>query len=195
MSLVIAVKKDGVVYMGADTQTTYGGHERRSHLSQGNMKIQRLSNGIVLGRVGSVHNLQYVWAHPEWFTLPDDGVLTKRHVVTEIMPQIYRCYQDNNLFDKDGKEAPLSTGEEFFLAHRDKLFWINSRLGVMQIEHYMAIGAGEGFVQYGLEHMDMQKPILAEIKRLLKIGEACCVSVSGPFALIDTATGKMKLER
>ena len=195
MSLVIAVKKDGVVYMGADTQTSYGNREKRAHLSPGYLKLLVLPNGIILGRAGNVHSLQYIWAHPEWFTLPKDGVLTKRHVVNEIIPNIYRCFHDNDLFEKDGTEAPLSTGDALLLAHRDKLFLINDRLGVTQIEHYAAIGAGEGFVQYGMEHMDTQKPVLSEIKRLLQIGAECCPSVSGPFALTSTAGPKIKVER
>ena len=195
MSLVIAVKKDGVIYMGADTQTTCGRREKRAHLSPGYLKLLRLPNGIILGRVGNVHSLQYIWAHPEWFTLPEDGVLTKRHVVNEIIPHIYRCFRDNDLFEKDGKEDPLSMGDALLMAHRDKLFLINDRLGVIQIEHYAAIGAGESFVQYGMEHMDMQNSVLAEIKRLLKIGAECCPSVSGPFALTSTASPKIKIER
>ena len=195
MSLVIAVKKDGVVYFGADTQATYGRGERRSHLNKENLKIKVLPNGIILGRVGSVHSLQHVWAHSEWFTIPEDGVLTKRHVVTEIVPKIYECYRDGDLFEKDGTERPLSTGDAFLLGYRDKLFWINHRLGVVQVEHCVAIGAGSSFVQYGLSHMDMEKPVIKEMKRLLQVGAECAPSVSGPFAFTDTATCKIKIER
>ena len=194
MSLVIAVKKDGAVYFGADTQTTYGRGEQRTHLSKENLKLKVLPNGIILGRVGSVHSVQHVWAHPEWFTLPEDGVLTKRHVVTNIVPKIYACYCEGDLFEKDGKEHPLSTGDAFLIGYRDKLFWINDRLGVVQIEQYVAIGAGSRFVQYGLSHMDAEKPVTKEIKKLLQIGAMCCPSVSAPFAFTDTATRKIKIE-
>ena len=195
MSLVIAAKKGGAVYFGADTQTTYGkGAERRAYTGKENLKVMRLPNGMILGRVGRVHSLQYVWAHPEWFTLPADGVLTKRHIVMEIVPQIYRCYRDNELFEEDGKEAPLSTGDLYLLAHRDKLFMINDRLGVTVIETHVAIGAGEDFVYYGLENMNDGGSVQTEIKKLLRLGVTCCPSVGAPFAFVDTLTGKIKIE-
>ena len=37
MSVVVAIKKDGVVYMGADTQTT-SGIQRRNYLKESNLK-------------------------------------------------------------------------------------------------------------------------------------------------------------
>ena len=196
MSLVIARKKDGVVYMGADTQTTLGkGDEKRTHLCTSNTKILQLPNGIILGRVGKVHSLQYVWAHPEWFTVPEDGVMTKRHIAENIVPRIYQCFRENDLFDSDGKEDPLTTGNRFLLAHKDTLFLIDSRLGVSGIEHYAAIGAGAEYVLYGLEHPDESKDVRQQLKEMLRLGSEFCPSVSGPFVLTDTATNKIKIER
>ena len=194
MGAVFAIEKDGVVYLGADTQTTYGSREKRAHLSPGSLKLLALPNGIILGRVGKVHSTQYIWAHPEWFTLPKDGVLTKQHVVNEIVPHIYHCFRDNDLFKHD-KESPLSMGNALLLAYKDKLFVINERLGVVVVEHYAAIGAGDDFVQYGLSHMDKTRPIQGEIKRLLRLAATCCASVGAPFAFVDTLSRKIKLER
>ena len=196
MSLVIGYKRDGVVYIGADTQTTFGQDaEKRNHLSTGNLKITRLPNGIILGRAGKVRSLQHVWAHPEWFTVPEDGVMTKRHIAQNIIPKIFECFRENDLFNSDGKEDPLTTGNRFLLAYRDTLFQIDGRLGVSRIEHYAAIGAGEYYVLYGLEHMDKTKPVRKQLKELLRVGSEFCPSVSGPFALVDTATNKIKIER
>ena len=196
MSLVIARKKDGVIYMGADTQTTFGnGDEKRTMLSKGNIKICQLPNGIILGRAGQVHSLQYIWAHPEWFTVPEDGVMTKRHIAENIMPKIYHCFRENDLFDSDGKEDPLTMGSRLLLAYKDTLFLIDGRLGVCSIENYAAIGAGANFVLYGLEHPDDSKGVREQIKSLLRVGAEFCPSVSAPFAIVDTATNKIKIER
>ena len=53
MSIVIGIKKDGVIYMGADTQRTCGG-TKCNCLSESNFKITRFKNGVLLGHVGTV---------------------------------------------------------------------------------------------------------------------------------------------
>ena len=45
MSVIVAVKENGVVYMGADSQTTTG-KRKFTRLSEGFHKITRLKNGI-----------------------------------------------------------------------------------------------------------------------------------------------------
>lgn len=195
MSLVVAYKKDGIVYMGADTQVTSGnGSEKVYCLNRDSLKIKLMPSGILMGRSGKVNVLQHIWAHPEWFTVPEDGVLTKRHVVNNIVPKIYHHFTEHNLFENDGKEDPLNAEIALLLAHKDKLFRITSRLGVTQIEHCVAIGSGTDFVLYGLERPG-DTPIPEHLKKMLALSAECCPSVGGISVLADTATNKIKIMR
>ena len=47
MSVIVAIKEDGVVYMGADSQTT-AGMRKRSYLNETGFKIIRLENGMLV---------------------------------------------------------------------------------------------------------------------------------------------------
>ena len=53
MSVIVAVKENGVVYMGADTQTT-SGRKKHNGLNETAFKIHRLENGILVGFCGKV---------------------------------------------------------------------------------------------------------------------------------------------
>ena len=78
MSLVVAIKKDDVVYLGADTRTTRG--ERvRSNLAEEDLKIHRMGSCLV-GAAGTVANIQLMTNHPEWFELKGKP-LTKKFLV------------------------------------------------------------------------------------------------------------------
>lgn len=196
MSLVIAYKKEGVVYVGADTQTTSGNDEKVTVLANGSTKLIRLPNGILLGAVGHVYTKQHIWANAEeWFTLPEDGVLTKKHVVTHVVPQMFAYFRENDLFGNEDKRTPPDSGSHLLVAHKDKLFDITNDFSVSVIESFAAIGAGEGFVQYGMEHIDPEAPIPKQLLALLRIGASCNSTISAPFLLGDTATKKFKIVR
>ena len=53
MSVIVAIKENDVVYMGADSQTT-AGMRKRSYLNETGFKIVRLENGILVGFCGRV---------------------------------------------------------------------------------------------------------------------------------------------
>ena len=83
MSLIVAIKKDDVVYLGADTRTTRG--ERvRSNLAREDLKIHKMGSCFV-GAAGTVANLQLMISHPEWFELKGKP-LTKKFIVQKIIP-------------------------------------------------------------------------------------------------------------
>lgn len=59
MSVIVAIKENGVVYIGADSQTTTG---RRKHngLNETAFKINRLGNGMLVGFCGRVAATQSI---------------------------------------------------------------------------------------------------------------------------------------
>lgn len=188
MSVVIAYKdENGTVWMGADTQCGCGSDFKKSYTAKGNLKLLRLENGILLGRVGKLTQHQHAWAHPEWFTLPEDGCLTKAHIVTRILPRLVEHFKKQGFFEKEDDE-PISMQCAFLIAHGDRLFSIDDDLHVRTVAGSAAIGAGAPFVRLAMARIDKQKPVEEELLRMLRLSASCSPAVSAPFILMNTAS-------
>lgn len=187
MSVVIAYKDGkGAVWMGADTQCSCGGtFKRRLPLGAG-VKLCRLENGILIGRVGSLPQHQHVLSHPEWFTLTEDGVLTKEHLVTHLVPKLFSLCKEQNFFEKEDGE-PVSASFQLLIAHGDRLFFIDDGLHVRTVADRAAIGAGAPFLRLAMARIDKERPVEEEMLRMLHLSAHCSTAVSAPFVLMNTA--------
>lgn len=195
MSLIIAVKSGDTVYMGADTQSTAGDWKVFSN-QPAERKIQRMQSGLLVAHAGPVRNAQIVQAEQGLFTVPADGPLTKRYIVENIIPRLYRCYRENGLFkeESDGYPRPRIP-DAYLLAWQDRLYEISGVLHVKVLEHYGIIGAGRDVVSCGVEGINDQAPIPEQILDSLRVGSAHVTSVGGPYYLIDTKHQKFSLRK
>lgn len=178
MSVIVAIKENGVVYMGADSQTT-AGRRKYSYLNETSFKIARLDNGILVGFCGRVAARQAILAMKDVFMLNEYGGLTKRHIVKEIVPK---------LVDKMGQIGDEESGAldvSILLAHKDKLYRITSGLDVVSLNECGKSGAGVDYVNYALFAMK-DLPVRERILKALKESAKRTESVGGPYVLIDT---------
>ena len=177
MSVVVAVKKDGVIYMGADSLTTVG--NRKFHaLNETGYKITRLESGILVGCCGEVSSCQSVTNTPNLFTLDENGTLTKKHIVTNIVPKLLEIYTELGKIEKGKTENTM------LLAYKDKLYCINSNFLVSKYNDFVSIGAGKSYALYHLSNGDLSTKtrLLSALKESAKRTD----SVGEPFVLIDT---------
>ena len=196
MSVVIAIKKNARIYMAADTQTSCGDRKITYH-SEGSRKIHRFENGVLLGHTGSVHNWQILCAHPEYFTVPEDGELTKKYIVQNVIPKIFKCYRDNDMCEKEEGE-PAKLGDSYLMAYKDKLFQIDGVFDVEVLNHYAEIGSGGDLTLAGLIELDVGDEhdgqiIENRLADLLCIASSRIMSVSGPYYVIDTEDQTFKI--
>lgn len=196
MSVVIAIKKNDRIYMAADTQTSCG-DRKTTYYGEGSRKICRFDNGIILGHTGAVHNTQIVCAHPEIFTVPEDGNMTKKHVVQNIIPKLFKLYREQDMREKEDG-SPSRMGDSYLLAYKDKLFVINDVFDVVACEHFADIGSGGDLTHAGLVELDAddiqdEKAIEERLTDLLRISASRTMSVSGPYYIINTADRKFKM--
>ena len=178
MSVIVAVKENGVVYMGADSQTTAG--NRKCHnLNQTGYKIARLDNGRLVGFCGRVATAQIIRAMQDVFTLNGQLELTKEHIVKKIIPKL--ADKMELLGDEQSGDIEVS----ILLAHSDKIYMITDRLDVVHLNEYGKTGAGSFYVDYVLQ---TKKELPPELRILRALSESAKreESVSGPFVLIDT---------
>lgn len=178
MSVIVAIKENGVVYMGADSQTTTGSYKTVS-TNQSAVKINRLANGILAGFCGRVAVKQEILSMDGVFTLDEEGNLTKRHIVTQIIP---RLADKLDLFsDEESGELSVS----IVLAHKDKLYRIGTDLSVIKLNSFTSSGAGRDFTYYAIESTKGQA-VKDRILTALYESAMRCDSVCPPFVLIDT---------
>lgn len=182
MSLVVAYKRDGVVYMGADTQSTCNTTISRA-MNESGFKITRLPNGILIGVCGRVKGHQRIIAQKHWFDLPEGEVMSKRHIVKNIIPELCILMGD---MSEDRGARNTSMDVSILIAHEDKLFLIASQFGVYECETYAAIGAGKYFAQYDLSQLKDGDDINRALLDALRAGAHFDSTVSAPFVFIDT---------
>ena len=178
MSVIVAVKENGIVYLGADSQTT-AGSKKRHLLNETSYKLQRLENGILVGFCGRVAAKQIVLTMHDLFTLDEQGKLTKRHIVTEIIPKLM------DKIEQIGDEEEGSLDLTILLAHKDSLYKITSKLDVVKLNEVGGSGAGVNFISYNLIN-GKDLPVKERILKALTASAKRADSVAGPYVLIDT---------
>lgn len=179
MSVIVAVKENGIVYMGADTQST-AGKKKKNELNESNFKIRRMENGILVGTCGEVSSSQLLFSKMNLFTLDSDGKLTKRHIVKEIIPKIIEVLKKGNKLDKDDGTMNLS----FLIAYKDCLYEVWGDFFVLSVAKFAARGSGREFALYPLSKKNLS--VRERILQALRISEKRVAAVSAPYVLIDT---------
>ena len=185
MSVVMAVKHGGRIWFGADTQSTCGS-DRYNPLSRSDFKVTKMDNGMLISMTGELVTSQRILAHPEWFTVDPKKGLTKEHIVTKIIPHLFKELDDEELLDTGDKGMPPVMKVTMFLAYKDKLFEVCRDFHVIRYEDHQASGSGANAVVYGLNKLDKAKDINEQLLQLLKISAKHDSNVSAPFILIDT---------
>ncbi|MBO7214272.1 MAG: hypothetical protein J6V66_02115 [Clostridia bacterium] len=178
MSVIVAIKDNGTVYMGADSQTS-AGSSKVNRLNETAFKVVRLDNGTLVGFCGKIAARQTILAMKDVFTLDENGELTKSHIVKNIVAKLA-----DKLVDI-GDEQSGSLDVTILIAHKDNLFRISSDLTVIKLNEYGRAGSGLSFVDYalvGMKELSVRERIL---KALIESSKRT-LSVSGPYVLIDT---------
>ena len=182
MSLVVAYKRDGVVYMGADTQSTCGSTILRS-INESGFKITRLPNGILVGVCGRVKGHQRIIAQRDWFTLAEGEKFDKRYIVRNIIPKMSELMKDIRE-DKDARNSSMEVS--LLIAYGDSLYKISRNFAVYECQTYAAIGAGDDYSQYCLSQIGESGDINEGLLNALRAGANFDSTISAPFVLIDT---------
>lgn len=184
MSVIVAVKKDDVVYMGADTQATSSSLKYKT-LIETSYKIKIVNDNLLIGTVGDAKVGQFICSHTEFFKFDEKKGLTKEILVRDIVPQMYLSLKENKLLDEE-QDDDFSFPGELIIAYKDKLFKINEKFAVISINKFVSTGIGEHFVNYSLSNIDLNKNINEQLKQAMKISEKYCPGIGAPFIFINT---------
>ena len=181
MTVVVAIKKDDVVYLGCDTQSTFDSI-KRNFLSPANFKIQKTANDVLIAGSGRLSLIQELVFRPELFeNISPEECLTKKYIVQNVVPQYKKALDQKGEIDEKGK-----TCCEIFLAWKDRLFTIDGRddFSVNKFSKCTAMGSGSDFALPYLtdESLGLHERMLEGMRCADKFDSG----VSGPFVFIDT---------
>lgn len=183
MSIILAYKKDDTVYMATDTRVV-ANEVKREDLSPSSFKIQALDNGILVGVAGDRQLRQDIFAYSEIFTLDSNQKLTKRHIVTEIMPKLYEMLNAQDHLVVKEKDIPYMKAQ-IVLAYKGELYEICCNLMVIKYESFLGIGKSEHSLAT-LLNTKASDDINSRLVRALDITAKYNQGVGAPYVLIDT---------
>ena len=144
MSVVVAIKENGKVTIGADSQCTRGG-TRRTLSNPNNYKVWRVldAENCLIAHVGLVREANIIRVArdliPEMAQLKDKVDFS--FVVKRLVPRMFEELEEYRAIKKG--DNPPEFESSFLFAYKDKLFYISGNATVIEIDDYCAIGSGE----------------------------------------------------
>ena len=188
MSVVIAIKENGVTYMAADTQISFGDSKR--HLKSDSLqKVWAVTDTphCIMGGVGLTRDLNLIrYCTSE--LIPEASVLKNEINVGTIMlntvPAIFESIRTyTQLVTGCDKDIPINS--EFLLAYKDKIFDIAPDGTVEGVEDYIAIGSGADAALGSLKHTT-DEPVYDRLIKALDAASESNLYVSEPYVCMDT---------
>ena len=169
MSVVVAIKKDDVVYMGADSQVTRGG-TRRSLSNPNNYKIWKVKgvDNCLIGHVGTLRDACVIRIMSNLVREIDviHNDINFEYVVSRIVPMIIDELKEYKYINNEDKFDSMDS--RFLFAYQDMLFSISAEGAVIEIDDCIAIGSGEceaiGSLITTVDESDPQSRIVKAIK-------------------------------
>ena len=193
MSVVVAIKENGKIMMGADSQCTKGG-TRRSLSNPNNYKIWKVldSENCLLGHVGLVREANVIRVArdliPEMAQLKDKVDFS--FVVKRLVPTMFEELEEYRVIKKG--DTPPEFDSSFLFAYKDKLFYISGNGTVIEIDDYCAIGSGECEAIGSLLSTEGESPE-ERIKKAIKASAANDIYVDYPIVITDTESTEFKV--
>ena len=195
MSVVVAINKDGIIYMGADSQVSRGG-TRTTLSNPNNYKIWAVSDvdNCLMGCVGTLraNNIIKVANEliPEIVDLKD--AVDFRFVVRHLVPRMMDELDDYKVLLKDKDDAP-DMDAAFLFAYHDRLYSIDRYGSVIEIDDFCAIGSGSCEALGSLlSSADIDDPV-ERIKMAIKASAAHDIYVDYPIVISNTENTEFKV--
>ena len=193
MSVVAAIKQNGKIYIGADSQITKGG-TRLSLSNPNNYKIWRVKGApnCLMASVGALREacvVRIIDNLVKEIDIVKDNI-DYEYVVERIVLRIKSELEYYGYIDKDRKFEGFDSS--YLFAYGDKLFYIASDSSVIEIDDCIAIGSGANESIGSLLTSSGEEPVERIIKAI-KASAAHDIYVDYPIIISDTETTEFKI--
>lgn len=132
MGAVIALKKNGRVYVATDRMRTRMGY-RWIMKNKENLKIERIGKDIILGVCGRVCTTQNLSLHPNWFRVPKGMEFDKRFLATCVVPRLIGVLKAKELLEKNDEGEPFMD-DLYLIVKGERIFIIDNDFGVVEAQ-------------------------------------------------------------
>lgn len=184
MSIVIAYKKDNVVYMGADTKRSQGNWARTIE-TVNDMKIHKIGENMLIGAVGTLSNIQtLINNREEWFDTKGKP-LTKKFIVQNVIPKFFHTLKrEEKITIEEGKSPKAKCC--FCITDGKKIFHIDDFFVVTELSDFCAIGCTEyiayAYIRNANKNDNVKDIILSALRGSVYRDDG----VGAPYIFIDT---------
>jgi ATP-dependent protease HslVU (ClpYQ) peptidase subunit len=178
MTCIIGLKRDGKVYLGADSLYLDGWNIVRNP----NPKIFRVGN-MLIGTSGNLRVSDIIQYNLDPDKMHDVGYIPANYIAEEVIPEMRACLTEHGAMS-------LMPDSAIMVAYRGCLFIIGEDFSLSEIAEYEAIGAG---AKYALGYMyAIEDHIgLIGVEQAMENALACAAyfsaSVAGPW-VVEQAT-------
>ena len=179
MSTVIALAKDGVVYMGADSAATAGNHQRILEIGK---IFKPAGEQYLVGTVGNLRYAQILECVVSWPGVPGNATEAFAFVVQYVVPALRQGLRDSGMMQYEQGAEVAPDGSSCLVGFAGLVFEVDPLLSVSPTVGYSAIGSGS---QYAMGAMAVLPEKLKPEKRLQQALEAAAaydIYTSAPFA-------------
>ena len=188
MSVVIAIKDHGVVYMGADTMVTYGDSKRHLN-SESSQKIWKVTDtpNCIMGGAGYLRDINLI-RYCTQELVPEANIIKGNIDIGVIMQNtVPMIFESIRAYSKvvDSGEKSLQFGSSFLWAYKDQVFHIMPDGLVEEVDDYEAIGSGADAALASLKHT-AGEPVYDRMLKALEAAADISLYVSNPYVVIDT---------
>lgn len=193
MSVVVAIKNNGKVYLGCDSQITNGG--TRSTLNNPNnykiWKVKEIDN-CLMGSVGNVRDACVIRTMDSLVTEYDvyKERINFELVVNRIVPNIINRLRDFDYVDKNNVFDFMESA--FLFVYKDKVYVIGNDGSVIEVDDCVAIGSGKKEALGSLLSTDKEEPVTRIIKAI-KASVANDIYVDYPIIVTDSENTKFDI--
>ena len=187
MSVVVAIKKDGKIIMGADSQVTRGG-TRTSLSNPNNYKVWKVKGveNCLMGHVGSLRDACVVKIMDNLVRDIDimRNMIDFEYVVTRIVPMIIEQLMEFNYLEKDDVFRTMDS--KYLFAYQDHLYVIGLDGSVIEVDDCVAIGSGESEAIGSLVTTVEEDDPKVRLVKAIKASAAHDIYVDYPIVMTDT---------
>ena len=194
MSVVVAIKENGVIYMGADTMVTYG-DSKRYLTTEHTQKVWVVEDtpNCIMGCVGLLSDLnlvRYCGQHliPELAVLKNE--VNTGTIIQNTVPQLFGLIQDYNEICAKPEDLPMQSS--FVIGIKDHLFTIYPDGCVEEEEDWVAIGSGADMALASLENTEGENVYIRLVKAL-SAASRISLYVSDPYVMVDSDQCEMAI--
>lgn len=139
MGAVVAVKKNGRVYVATDRIRTRMGVRWTLKMEE-NLKIHRLNDGVILCVCGHVESVQNLYVHQNWFKVPKGMEFGKKFLSTKVVPKLIDILEQKELLKRNDDGLPFMD-DLYMVIKGEQIFIIDNDFGVVEADDIGIIAA------------------------------------------------------